>query len=109
MRYLRIFLFFILCVSAAYAGNDITWPCFHGQRRNNISTDVLILGHYHLEMVMKRNDTLIIFSGCFVSDRIGYRDEFLSHIGAPIFAVKNNVSKLCMQRFKPIKEDYYFS
>jgi hypothetical protein len=57
-------------------------------------------------MVMERYNTLIIFCGCFVSDRIGYRDEFLSHIGAPIFTARKKVSKVCMQRLIPIDEDY---
>ena len=39
MCYLRIFLISILCVTATYAENDLTWPCFHGPQRNNISTE----------------------------------------------------------------------
>lgn len=73
---------------------------------NDIKADLVMFGHYHLQMVMIRYDTIILLTGCFVSDRIGYRDEFLSHIGAPIFTAGKKISKVCTLRLIPMNEDY---
>ncbi|MFC1738589.1 hypothetical protein ACFL1G_06035 [Planctomycetota bacterium] len=44
MYSVRYFLLLILNVStAALAGDNITWPCFHGPRRDNLSTDTMLL------------------------------------------------------------------
>jgi outer membrane protein assembly factor BamB len=44
MYTLRYFLLLILNVSmAALAGDNLTWPCFHGPRRDNLSADTGLL------------------------------------------------------------------
>ncbi len=69
---------------------------------HNISANALMLSHYHMEMVLERFNTLVIFGGCLVSDKIGYNQELLSHLGFPTFSM--NSKKICnvtMTRIKP--------
>ena len=40
MCLLRLFILCIVCLPvAAPAGDNVSWPCFHGPRRDNLSTD----------------------------------------------------------------------
>ena len=44
MYYLRFLVLFVLIVTVTAKGVDITnWPCYHGQRRDNLSTDTALM------------------------------------------------------------------
>lgn len=73
---------------------------------NDIKADLIMFGHYHLQMIMIRYNTIILLTGCFTSDRIGYRGEFISHLGAPIFFAGKKISQVCVLRLIPMEEDY---
>ena len=50
MYYRKYLLVLILSVStAAFAGDDVNWPCFHGPRRDNLSTETGLLQRWPQE------------------------------------------------------------
>lgn len=52
---------------------------------NDIVPDVLVLGHFHIMMIMIRFNTLILFNGHWLNSI--YKNEFISHIGSHTFTV----------------------
>lgn len=54
--------------------------------------DIMCIGHYHLQMVLRKFDTWILMTGHFLSYKAPRRKGFLSHIGAPILLVEKDTS-----------------
>lgn len=57
------------------------------QDRYNVTPekpDLLTIGHYHLQMVLRKFDTWVLMTGHFLSYPTPRRIGFLSHLGSPI-------------------------
>jgi len=66
----------------------------------NINVDLMMMGHYHLLMIMIRYNTIILLTGCFVGNRIGYREEFISHIGGPSLTFGKKINGIVLNRME---------
>jgi hypothetical protein len=54
--------------------------------------DIVCIGHYHLQMVLREFDTWILMTGYFLSYKAPRRKGFLSHIGGPILLIEKDSS-----------------
>jgi hypothetical protein len=66
------------------------------QDRYNVTSqkpDVLVLGHYHLQKVLRKFDTWILMTGHWLLYPTPRKRGFLSHLGAPILKIGKNSGK----------------
>jgi uncharacterized protein YbaR (Trm112 family) len=55
--------------------------------------DIICMGHYHLQAVLREFDTWVLMTGHFLSYRAPRRKGFLCHIGAPILLIEKGSNR----------------
>lgn len=95
--------------------NGLNVRTFHGNQLSDlmkrdrynvlpIKEDVLMFGHYHLQMVLYKFDTWILITGHWTSYKNPRRLGFLSHIGGAIMQVDNEDEPFfVLNRFPDVK------
>lgn len=54
--------------------------------------DLIVMGHFHLQMVIVRRKTPVVFSGHLVMSRVHRRPGMTSHVGSPLISYGNELS-----------------
>lgn len=84
-----------------YSKNGFLIRALHGHQlrrlqrgdRYNVAPqkpDLLVFGHYHLQMVLRKFDAWTLITGHFLLYPIPRRKGFLSHLGAPILTIHSS-------------------
>ena len=66
-----------------------------------VKSDIITMGHFHLQMVMMRNNTWILHSGHFSNSKMPREKGFLSHMCAPnMVAIPNEAETEILSYFE---------
>jgi len=100
-QYTPVKKYLLLSIHGDQLRDFIRSNCYAVDSNNNdINVDALILGHFHIEMIMIRFNTLIILNGHWLESIHPHRDEFLTHIGYHRVLVETYI-KSRIHRFLP--------